>query len=103
MGRPIADCVGHLERGLVLAAALSDRAMEADLQAWLAVLAVNGLRFADAVEHGRLAVIAARAAGDDESLAAALDGQKTSLAYLGRGRTARARSSTSWSRCCVDR
>ncbi len=57
--------------------------MEADLQAWLAVLAVNGLRFDDAVEHGRLAVVAARAAGDDESLAAALDGQKTSLAYLG--------------------
>lgn len=83
LGRPVADCVGHLERGLVLAAALSDHAMEADLQAWLAVLAVNGLRFADAVDHGHLAVIAARASGDEESLAAALDGQKTSLAYLG--------------------
>ena len=83
MGRPIADCIGHLERGLVLAASLSDRAMEADLQAWLAVLAVNGLRFADAVDHGRRAVIAARAAGDDEALAAALDGRKTSLAYMG--------------------
>jgi tetratricopeptide (TPR) repeat protein len=57
--------------------------MEADLQAWLAILAVNGLRFADAIEHSRLAVIAARASGDDEALAAALDGQKTSLAYLG--------------------
>jgi DNA-binding SARP family transcriptional activator/tetratricopeptide (TPR) repeat protein len=83
MGLPVADCLRHLERGLALAAALSDRAMEADLQAWLAILATNGLRFADAVEHGRLAVIAARASGDDEALAAALDGQKTSLAYLG--------------------
>jgi DNA-binding SARP family transcriptional activator/tetratricopeptide (TPR) repeat protein len=83
LGRPIAECLGHLEHGLVLAAALSDRAMEANLQAWMAILAVNGLRFADAVDHSRLAVIAARASGDDEALAAALDGQKTSFAYLG--------------------
>lgn len=83
LGRPIAESLGHLERGLMLAASLSDRAMEAHLQAWLAVLAANGLRFADAVKHGRLAVIAARASGDDEALAAALDGQKTSFAYLG--------------------
>jgi DNA-binding SARP family transcriptional activator/tetratricopeptide (TPR) repeat protein len=83
LGRPIAECLQYLERGLALATSMSDRAMEADLRAWMAVLAANGLRFADAVEYGRLAVTAARASGADEALAAALDGQKTSLAYLG--------------------
>ena len=82
-GRPISGCLVHLERGLRLAAGMSDRAMEADLQAWMAVLAANDLRFADSVEHGRLAVEVARISGDDEALAAALDGQKTSLAYIG--------------------
>jgi DNA-binding SARP family transcriptional activator/tetratricopeptide (TPR) repeat protein/energy-coupling factor transporter ATP-binding protein EcfA2 len=83
LGHPIAECLAQLERGLVLAESMSDRAMEADLRAWMAVLAANALQFTDSVEHGRLAVVAARASGDDEALAKALDGQKTSLAYLG--------------------
>ena len=82
-GRPVADAVDPLERGLSIAAALSDRAMEANLRARLAILATHRLHFGEAVEQGRMAVRAARAAGDPEALAAALDGQKTSLAYLG--------------------
>ena len=37
-GRPVADAVEPLERGLSIAAALSDRAMEANLRARLAIL-----------------------------------------------------------------
>ena len=87
-GRPVADAVDPLERGLSIAAALSDRAMEANLRARLAILATHRLHFGEAVEQGRMAVRAARAAGDPEALAAALDGQKTSLAYLGEIGTA---------------
>jgi DNA-binding SARP family transcriptional activator/tetratricopeptide (TPR) repeat protein len=82
-GRPVADAVEPLERGLSIAAALSDRAMEANLRARLAVLATQRLHFVEAVEQGRIAVRAARASGDEEALVAALDGQKTPLAYLG--------------------
>jgi DNA-binding SARP family transcriptional activator/tetratricopeptide (TPR) repeat protein len=82
-GRPVTDAVEPLERGLSIAAALSDRAMEANLRARLAVLATHRLHFGEAVEQGRMAVRAGRAAGNPEALAAALDGQKTSLAYLG--------------------
>jgi DNA-binding SARP family transcriptional activator/tetratricopeptide (TPR) repeat protein len=82
-GRPVADAVEPLERGLAIAAALSDRAMEANLRARLAVLTTHGLRFAEAVQQSLLAVRAARASGNEEALTAALDGQKTSLAYLG--------------------
>ena len=57
--------------------------MEADLLAWLAILATNALTFDVAVDYGRRAVLAGRASGDDKALAAALDGRKTSLAYLG--------------------
>ncbi|MGH7623262.1 MAG: hypothetical protein ACREMU_13045, partial [Gemmatimonadaceae bacterium] len=57
--------------------------MQADIQAWLAILAANGLRFSESVRYGESAVRAARASGDIEALAAALDGRKTSLAYIG--------------------
>jgi hypothetical protein len=67
----------------VLATSLSDRTMQADTQAWLAILAANGLRFSESVRYGESAVRAARASGDIEALAAALDGRKTSLAYIG--------------------
>lgn len=83
LGRSVADCIGHLEQGLVLATSLSDRTMQADIQAWLAILAANGLRFSEAVRYGESAVRAARSSGDVEALAAALDGRKTSLAYIG--------------------
>jgi DNA-binding SARP family transcriptional activator/tetratricopeptide (TPR) repeat protein len=82
-GRPVADAVEPLERGLAIAAALSDRAMEANLRARLAILATHGLRFAEAVQQSLLAVRAARASRNEEALIAALDGQKTSLAYIG--------------------
>lgn len=83
LGRPGQVATSHLEEGLRVASSLGDRGMEADLRARLAVVASNALRFDDAVEHGRRAVAAARASGQDDALAAALDGQKTSLAYLG--------------------
>ncbi len=82
-GVTIGEATHHLRRGLRLARALGDRAMESDLLGWLAVLASNALHFDDAVDYGRRAVAAARASGSDEALAAALDGRKTSLAYLG--------------------
>ncbi len=83
LGLPIPDAIETVERGLSIATALSDRAAEANMRARLAIYAVSRLRFGDAVEQSRLAVRAARASGNDEALAAALDGQKASVAYLG--------------------
>jgi len=83
LGQPIPDAIETVERGLSIATTLSDRAAEATLRARLVIYAVNGLRFDEAVEQARLAVRAARASGDQEALAAALDGQKASVAYLG--------------------
>jgi DNA-binding SARP family transcriptional activator/tetratricopeptide (TPR) repeat protein len=83
LGRPIQQATVWLERGMRLATALGDRGMEADLLGRLAILATNRLRFDEAVEHGRRALAVARASGEDDALAAALDGRKTSLAYLG--------------------
>ncbi len=84
LGRPLKEAVDHLDHGLRIATTLGDRAMEADLLGWLAILASNGLRFAEAVGYGTRAVAAARASGSAEALAAGLDGRKTSLAYLGQ-------------------
>jgi DNA-binding SARP family transcriptional activator len=83
LGLPIDRSAGHLERGLRIATALGDRTMEADILAWLAVLCSNALRFDEAVDYGRRAVAAARVSSDETALMAALDGRKTSLAYLG--------------------
>jgi tetratricopeptide (TPR) repeat protein len=83
LGHSTEQIMSYLRRGLQLAVSLGDRAMEADLLAWLAIISSNALRFDEAVEHGRRAVIAARASGDEQALAAALDGRKTSVAYLG--------------------
>ncbi len=83
LGRPVEEMTGHLQHALRLATSLGDRAMEADLLAWMAILASNALRFDEAVRHGRRAVDAARASGDVVALVAALDGRKTPLAYLG--------------------
>jgi DNA-binding SARP family transcriptional activator/tetratricopeptide (TPR) repeat protein len=83
LGLPLEEATAHLHHGLRLATSLGDRAMESDLLAWLAVLASNALRFDEAVDFGLRAVAAARAAGKVEALAAALDGRKTSVAYLG--------------------
>jgi tetratricopeptide (TPR) repeat protein len=83
LGQPTPEAVQTVERGLSIATALSDRAAEASLRGRLAILAVSGLRFDEAVQQGQLAVRAARAAGDPQALIAALDGQKSALAYLG--------------------
>jgi DNA-binding SARP family transcriptional activator/tetratricopeptide (TPR) repeat protein len=83
LGRPADHATMHIHRGLRIATSIGDRAMEADLLARLAIMASNGLAFDESVEYGRRAVAAARASGDEKALAAALDGRKTSLAYIG--------------------
>jgi tetratricopeptide (TPR) repeat protein len=83
LGQPVPHAIATLERGLSLATALSDRAAEASLRARLAIIAVNGLRFSDAVTQGGLAVRAARPSGSERALAAALDGYKAAVAYVG--------------------
>jgi DNA-binding SARP family transcriptional activator len=83
LGQPIPDAVRTVERGLAIATALSDRAAEAKMRARLVIYAISRLNFDEAIEQARLAVRAGRASGDDEALAAALDGQKASVAYLG--------------------
>ena len=83
LGLSVAQAVGYLERGLSLAEALGDRAMEVDLLARMAVIAANRLRFNESLEHGRRAVAIARTVHDEVVLAAALDGLKTGYAYLG--------------------
>ncbi|SHK62858.1 Transcriptional regulatory protein, C terminal [Pseudonocardia thermophila] len=82
-GAAMSECVAHLAEGLAIAVRLGDRAVEAGLRGWLAVLATNDLRFGDALEQGRRAVRAARAAASDDALAAALDGLKNAHAYVG--------------------
>ena len=82
-GLAIRQATGHLREGLSIAISLGDRAAEADFSAWLAILACNGLRFDEADEHSRNAIAAARSSGDERALAAALDGRKTAVAYLG--------------------
>ncbi len=83
LGRPIVECAANLERGLRIAQSLGDRAAESEFLGLLAVLAANRLRYDLALDHGLRAVKAGRAAGDDQALAAGLDGLKT--AYWGIG------------------
>jgi DNA-binding SARP family transcriptional activator/tetratricopeptide (TPR) repeat protein len=82
-GQPATDCLAPLQAGLRIAAALGDRAAEADAAARLAVLALHRLAFTEALEHGRRAAAAGRAAGTDEALLTGLDGLKSAYAYLG--------------------
>jgi tetratricopeptide (TPR) repeat protein len=83
LGQPIPPAIATLERGLSLATTLADRAAEAFLRARLAIIATNGLSFTDAIEQGGLAVRAARASGNEQALAAAFDGYKSAVAYVG--------------------
>ena len=83
LGAPARESGAHLQQGLRIAQSLGDRAAEADLLARLAVLQSNRLRFTEAVELGRRAVGAGRAARSDHALACGLDGLKTAHAYLG--------------------
>ncbi len=82
-GMPTGYCESHLARGLRLAELLGDQAAAADLLARLAIIATNTLRFDRALDYGQRAVAAGRMAGDDQALAAGLDGLKTAHAYLG--------------------
>ncbi|MDQ1708820.1 MAG: hypothetical protein QOG49_205, partial [Frankiaceae bacterium] len=83
LGRPATTCLPPLHAALRIAESLGDRSMEAAVLARLAVLAVNQLDFVDGIALGERALTAARAAGDDHSLAFALDGAKAAYAYLG--------------------
>jgi len=83
LGAAVADSEAFLHRGLLISRSLGDRAAEADFLGRLAVLQSNRLRFVDAVEHGRRAVEAGRAARDDQALVRGLDGLKNAYAFLG--------------------
>jgi tetratricopeptide (TPR) repeat protein len=83
LGRPIDESTDRLHQGLRLALDCGDSGAEADFRARLAVLATNRLAFGEALDEGARAVLAARAAHDEEILVVGLDGLKTAHAYLG--------------------
>ena len=83
VGRKVSDYVPNLERGLRIAESIGDRSAQANLLARLAILAANRLGYDAALDYAVRAVAAARAAGDDEALAAGLDGLKTVYGGLG--------------------
>ncbi len=83
LGLGTRSCDPHVERGLVLARSLGNRAAEADLLARRAVITSNRLELRDAVVAGEAAVTAARASGDPAALVAALDGLKTAHTFVG--------------------
>lgn len=83
VGQPVGEYEAPLHEALTLATAIGDRSMEAELLGRLAILQVGRLRFTTALELGERAVAVAEIASDDEARAAALDGCKAALAYLG--------------------
>jgi len=82
-GRQIDHYAANLADGLRIAGSLGDRASEADLLSRLAVIAANRLRLGDALGYGLRAVAAGRASGDEQALAAGLDGLKIACLSLG--------------------
>jgi DNA-binding SARP family transcriptional activator/tetratricopeptide (TPR) repeat protein len=82
-GLPITFSSDNLESGLRIAESLGDRTSQADLLSRLAVIASNRLQLGAALDYGRRAAAAGRAAGDDEALAAGLDGLRTACWYAG--------------------
>jgi tetratricopeptide (TPR) repeat protein len=76
-GLPITFSSDNLERGLRIAETLGDRASQADLLSRLAVIASNRLQLGAALDYGRRAAAAGRAARNEQALAAGLDGMKT--------------------------
>jgi DNA-binding SARP family transcriptional activator/tetratricopeptide (TPR) repeat protein len=83
LGRPIGESTEHLRQGLRVALDCGDAGAEANFRARLAVLATHRLVFGEALDDGARAVLAARAADDEETLVVGLDGLKTAHAYLG--------------------
>jgi DNA-binding SARP family transcriptional activator/tetratricopeptide (TPR) repeat protein len=83
LGLSVVDCVDRLRHGLAAAESLADRTMEADLLGRLAIIASNRLRLSESLGYSERAVRLTRAGHDDRALAVALDGLKTSWAYLG--------------------
>jgi DNA-binding SARP family transcriptional activator/tetratricopeptide (TPR) repeat protein len=83
LGQSIDRCVEHLRAGLAIAESLADRTMEADLLSRLAIVCSNRLRLAESLTYARRAVLTTRSGSDERALAVALDGLKTSWAYLG--------------------
>jgi DNA-binding SARP family transcriptional activator/tetratricopeptide (TPR) repeat protein len=83
LGRTVGESTDRLRRGLRLALDCGDAGAEADFRARLAVLATNRLAFGEALDEGARAVLAGRAAHDEETLVVGLDGLKTAYAYLG--------------------
>jgi len=82
-GLPIALSSDNLEQGLLIAESLGDRSSQADLLSRLTVIASNRLRFRAALDYGLRAAAAGRAAGDNQALAAGLDGLKTVYWHVG--------------------
>ncbi len=82
-GAPIDYYMANLASGLRIAESLGDRASEADLLSQMAVASANRLRLAEALDYGTRAVTAARASGDDQALAAGLDGLKIACLNVG--------------------
>ena len=80
---PITYNETNLERGLLIAESLGDRASEADLLSRLAVVAAYRLDYDRALDYGLRGLAAGRASGSEQALADGLDGLKT--AYLGIG------------------
>ena len=83
LGRPITESTDRLRQGLHVALDCGDPCSEANFRARLAVLATHRLAFGEALDEGGRAVLAGRAARDEETLVVGLDGLKTAHAYLG--------------------
>jgi len=84
-GKPASYYESNLESGLRIAVSLGDRASEANMLSRLAVIAANRLQLGAALDYGRRAAAAGRAAADDQALTSGLDGLK--IAYLSLGQT----------------
>jgi DNA-binding SARP family transcriptional activator len=82
-GLPADEAEGYINRGLALCRELGDHIAEIYTLGRLSVLKSNRLQFVEAVDLAQHSAAAARATGDEEVLAAALDSLKTSWAYLG--------------------